>query len=419
MFVDEVEISVQAGAGGDGLSSFRREKHVSKGGPDGGDGGNGGDIVVRSDHNTDTLAQFRHQSLVKAENGHPGKKGRGHGKSGKNAVLTVPPGTVVYEGDVKLADLEVAGEEAVVAHGGRGGYGNAHFKTSRRQAPRLAELGESGQRKQLRMELKTVADIGLVGLPNAGKSTLLAAISNAQPKIADYPFTTLNPHLGITEVYDKTLVVADIPGLIEGASHGKGLGFAFLRHIERTKVLLHVIDSSRDNVAAVYQQLRQELTHYPANLESKPELVALNKADLVDEAYVGKQQQELQAAGVAAEQILPISGVTRRGLQELLQSLAQLQQSLAPNDVPDTDESQPTITIVDDPKAWWVEYENGRFLVHGRDINRFGERTDFRSEEALRRLRDILRKRGIDRELDRQGIQRGDPVEVGGKTFDW
>lgn len=423
MFVDEVTIRIQAGKGGDGMSSFRREKYVNKGGPDGGDGGNGGDVLVRADTNVDTLSELRYSQTITAEDGQAGKKSRAHGKSGNNREITVPVGTVVYEGESVVADLSAPGASAVIAKGGRGGFGNAHFTSSTRQAPRMAELGEAGEEKDVRFELKTVADVGLVGLPNAGKSTLLSVISNAKPKIADYPFTTLTPSLGVADIYESTLVVADIPGLIEGASQGRGLGDDFLRHIERTKVLLHLLDSTQEELAQAYETVCGELANFQADLTKKPQLIALTKTDAVDQETIELHKQDLQErAGIDPGDVFTISSVAHDGLDEVLQALLErvnTQEETEEAFEEGQAEAMPTITLENDPQAWWVQQEKGRFIIHGQKIGKFAERTDFSDYEALRRLRDILHKWGIDRELERRGVRSGDEIAVGGKTFEW
>lgn len=419
MFIDEVSVRVKAGKGGDGMVSFRQEKFVAKGGPDGGDGGNGGNVVVRADTNTDTLSRLRYSKVHAAEDGGSGKPQKARGKSGNDLEITVPVGTVIYEEETEtvVADLRQADEQAVIAYGGRGGFGNAHFTSSTRQAPRMAEYGEAGGEKTLRFELKTVADVGLVGLPNSGKSTLLSVISNAKPSIADYPFTTLEPKLGVTDVAEQSLVFADIPGLIAGASSGKGLGDAFLRHIERTKVLLLMIDSLSDDVAEAYQTLQRELSSYAIDLTAKTQVVALTRIDTVDEETVTTHQDRLRELGVAT--VYPISSVAHKGLDALLKATLQAVSSVSDVAEEDEEEDIPVISLADDPEAWWVEQAEERYVIRGEKIERFAERTDFSNREALKRFRDILHKHGIDRELEHVGAGRGDTVAVGKKTFRW
>ncbi|MSR89640.1 GTPase ObgE, partial [Patescibacteria group bacterium] len=262
MFADVVKVKIKAGKGGDGVVSFLRTRGNAKGGPDGGDGGHGGSVIIVASHNTSTLSRYRASKMWDAEDGTNGDSNNKRGKGGADIELPVPPGTVIMLGDEVLADLEKEGDEAIIAHGGRAGFGNAHFISSVRRSPKMAELGEKGEAKEVTFELKLVADVGLVGLPNAGKSTLLSVVSNAKPKIANYPFTTLEPNLGVVDIDDGTFLAADIPGLIEGASIGKGLGDDFLRHVERTKLLLHIIDATSDDIAKDYTTIQGELKNY-------------------------------------------------------------------------------------------------------------------------------------------------------------
>ncbi|HWE93154.1 MAG TPA: GTPase ObgE [Tepidisphaeraceae bacterium] len=326
MFIDEAKIHVKAGDGGMGCVSFRREKYVPKGGPDGGDGGDGGSVILVADPSKDTLLDFSGKHHWKATRGLQGMGKKMYGLSGEDLVIHVPPGTLIYDADhdLRLADLNVPGKRIVVARGGKGGRGNWHFRSSTNQAPRYAEPGTEGQERNLRLELKLIADIGLVGMPNAGKSTLLRAISAARPKVADYPFTTLEPILGIVElVGDRRMVVADIPGLIEGAQHGAGLGHAFLKHIERTKIIVHLLDlyppdgsSPADN----YRTIRKELEAFSPTLAQKREVIAANKTDLsVDSEALDQLRNDLPG-----KTIFPISGATRQGTEPLLEQLWQV-----------------------------------------------------------------------------------------------
>jgi GTP-binding protein len=323
MFVDEAQIHVKAGDGGAGCVSFRREKYVPKGGPDGGDGGDGGSIVFVADMSKDTLLDFAGRHHWKAERGEGGMGQKMYGKSGRDLVIRVPPGTLIFDSDhqILIADLDEAEKRIVVARGGKGGRGNWHFKSSTNQAPRYAEPGTEGQERNLKLELKLIADIGLVGMPNAGKSTLLRAISAARPKVADYPFTTLEPQLGIVELIgDRRMVVADIPGLIEGAQSGAGLGHAFLRHIERTKIIVHLLDlypADGSDPAENYRKIRRELEAFSPALAQKREIVAPNKIDLsVDDEALAKL-----AADLPGVELFPISGVSRAGVEKLLEVL--------------------------------------------------------------------------------------------------
>lgn len=298
MFVDKVKVLVAAGDGGNGIVSFRHEKYIDKGGPDGGDGGRGADIVVVASRNEDTLAAFRYNKLIKAEEGQAGGKRKMHGKSGRDLEVTVPIGTVILREDGEpVADLTQDGQKAIIAKGGKGGFGNAHFTSSTRQAPRVAEKGEKGETLTLYFEMKMIADVGLVGLPNAGKSTLLSRISNAQPEIANYPFTTITPNLGVVDVDGKkSLLVADIPGLIEGASEGKGLGDEFLRHVERTSVLLHLIDAYTEDITQAYKTIQKELKDYQIDMTKKAQIVALTKIEGLDADIVADLKAQLAKA---------------------------------------------------------------------------------------------------------------------------
>jgi GTP-binding protein len=413
---------VQAGDGGNGRTSFRHEKYIDKGGPDGGDGGHGGDIVFMASRNQNTLVQFRYRKELTAESGGAGGQTRKHGRSGKDLRVEVPVGTVVTNGEgLTLADLTEDGQEAVVAQGGRGGFGNAHFISSTRQAPKFSEKGEAGEQVQLTLELKLIADVGLVGLPNAGKSTLLSVISNARPEIADYPFTTLTPNLGVVDIdRESSLLFADIPGLIEGAAMGKGLGDEFLRHVERTAVLLHLIDVTGEDVTADYQTIQHELQTYRSNLAQKQQIVVLSKIDLI-------LPEDLAQKRAAMEQILPngaqlfaISSQAHENLQPLLyavRTIVEAERKRQAEEVPE--EKLVPVLRLKDQSSWRVTREGDIFIVSGSKIERFAVRTDFDNEEALRRLRVIMRKQGIDHELRRQGVKPGDTVRLPSGSFEY
>ncbi len=416
MFVDEATLLVRAGKGGDGSTSFRREKFVSKGGPDGGDGGSGGSVIVRADNNVNTLAKFRHQKQISAKNGENGKRRKAHGANGEDIEVVVPVGTVLYEGEEVVADLKDIDSQAVLAKGGRGGFGNAHFVSSVRQAPRMAEIGEPGEERELRMELKSVADVGLVGLPNAGKSTLLSVISNARPRIADYPFTTLVPNLGVVDVYESSMIVADIPGLIEGASQGKGLGDEFLRHIERTKVLLHLVDAGADDPVADYKTIQAELSSYAVDLSQKPQIVALSKTDIVPSEIIEEHKKQLEEVGEGKVHVL--SSVAHQGLEELLKELHRVVEKAREEEIEEqAEEEMPVLRIENDPRAWRIEKEKGEFVVYGEQIEGFARRTDMSSREAVARLMDILKRRGVIRELHKLGATHDDVVRIAGKQI--
>ena len=320
MFVDTAKVYIKAGKGGNGAISFRREIYIPKGGPDGGDGGKGGDVVFVASKDCDTLIDFRFQPKLIAEDGKPGTGQKSSGKSGKDLIVEVPIGTVVKRGDEIVADLTHDEERAIVAHGGDGGYGNWHFRSSTRQTPRIAELGNPGEAFDAELELKLLADVGLVGFPNAGKSTFLSVVSNATPEIADYPFTTITPNLGVAKVDDRSVLIADIPGLIEGASEGKGLGDRFLRHVERTKVLLHLIDIYNDDAGKAYADIRKELANYSDELAARPELVVLTKIEGVDEDIIKMQMAAILKENPDAK-VMAMSAAAHQGTQEVLREL--------------------------------------------------------------------------------------------------
>jgi len=420
-FIDRVEVLLQAGDGGNGLVSFRREKFVDKGGPDGGDGGKGGDIIFQASRNENTLAAFRFKKELIAKSGEPGGKRKKHGKSAENLVVHVPVGTVITDdtGTI-LADLSADGQQTVIAKGGLGGYGNAHFISSVRQAPKVAEKGEPGERLHVSMELKLIADVGLVGLPNAGKSTLLSVISNARPEIADYPFTTLTPNLGVVDIDSETSTLfADIPGLIEGAAEGKGLGDEFLRHVERTLVLVHVIDAYQDDVVKAYQTIQEELAAYKVDLSKKPQIIALNKTEGLDDEIITDLMQQLKKVIPKEIQIFPISAQAHKGTKELLFAvkdvlLAERRKQLEES-IEETDEELPVLTLADDDGAWSVTKEEGVYVVRGQRIERFAVRTDFDNPYGVARLKDIMKKIGILHELLRQGVEAGDRVVIADK----
>ena len=425
MFVDTAKVTVAAGKGGDGAVSFRHEIYVDKGGPDGGDGGRGGDVVFVATEQLNTLLNFRYKPELKAENGVAGGKKKMAGRSGKRLLVKVPVGTLVKRDGAAIADLVEPGQEVVVARGGDGGFGNAHFKSSVRQAPRIAELGEPGEAFEAELELKLLADVGLIGFPNAGKSTFLSVVTNARPEIADYAFTTLTPNLGVADVDDGSLLIADIPGLIEGASEGKGLGDAFLRHVERTAVLLHLVDAYSNDVAESYRTIRAELENYSAELASRPEVVALTKCDGLDDDIVQMQLAELKS--VAPDVLIfAISSTAHQGTIEVLRELRRMvtavRQSDASEEVDDMEDSEALETITLPEKnlsdAWEVlrDDETGVYLVTGEKIEKFARRTNFDQFESVNRLRDIMRRYGISHELIRQGASGDSLVKIGDTT---
>jgi GTP-binding protein len=428
MFIDAVQVEVIAGDGGDGRVSFRHEKFIDRGGPDGGDGGNGGDVVFVASRNQNTLARFRFDKLVKAKPGLAGDKQRKHGRSAPKFEVAVPVGTAITDSQTRelLADLTKDGQSAIIAKGGKGGFGNAHFVSSRRQTPKFAEKGEPGQQLTLNLELKMIADVGLVGLPNAGKSTFLARVSNARPEIADYPFTTLTPNLGVVDVDDTSVLFADIPGLIEGAAEGKGLGHQFLRHVERTAVILHLIDAYNEDLPGTYKVIRDELAAYDSKLAKRPEIIALNKTEGMDDEMIADMTAQLQAAAGKKAQIFAISGQSGKGLKELMYvirdavSAYRHKQTAAAERRRAKQPEVPVLRLGEDETGWAVEEIEGGFLVSGAKIEQFAARTDYGNEEAVQRLRDIMRKTGIMHELIRRGITGGQTISFpGGQSFEY
>ncbi len=421
MFIDVASVLVKAGDGGNGAVSFLHARGLPKGGPDGGDGGNGGNVVFVASNNENTLANFRYQKELKAEDGVAGRGAKMHGRNGKETLINVPVGTLLSEGETVLADLTEVGQRVIVAAGGNGGFGNAHFTSSTRQAPKVAEKGEKGESREIRLELKMIADVGLVGLPNAGKSTLLARISNARPEIANYAFTTLRPNLGVVKIEKgKELLFADIPGLIEGASEGKGLGDEFLRHVERTKVLIHLVDAYNDDVAVAYKTIQAELKAYKIDMSSKPQLVALNKIDGLDEEIIEDLKMQLQKVS-GQETIFAISANSGAGVQQLLYAVSGLVQALKKTDLEAkeiADAALPVITIERQVEPWTIEVTETAVVVRGEKIERFAAKTDFENEHALQRLRDIMRKMGIMRKLERLEVAPGLPICFGDNRTD-
>ena len=425
MFVDTAKVFIQAGKGGNGAVSFRRELYIEKGGPDGGDGGRGGNVVFKATKDLNTLLNFRYKPELKAKNGENGSKRNKTGKTGENLIVKVPVGTLVKKEGIILADLDIDGKEVIIANGGDGGFGNAHFKSSVRQTPRVAELGEAGETFEADLELKLLADIGLVGFPNAGKSTFLSMVSNARPEIANYAFTTLTPNLGVASIDDSNLLIADIPGLIEGASEGKGLGDAFLRHVERTSVLLHLIDIYEEDPAKQYQIIREELAKYQPELLDRPELIALTKSEGMDEDLKAYQVEKIKQVAPNS-QIFVISSVAHQGLKELLRALKievdnyRLQSK---KEEENNDEAElPIITLsqAEVENSWYAEYleEEGVYIVKGKKIEKFARRTNFNNIHGVNRLRDIMRKMGIEQEIRRMGGVNESIIEIENNRFE-
>lgn len=413
-FVDRVDVTLKAGDGGNGIVSFRHEKFRPLGGPDGGNGGNGGDVVLVASNRENTLANFRYKKEIKAEGGKPGVSRKRHGRNAEDLEVPVPVGTVVTTDGKQIADLSQEGAKAIVAKGGKGGFGNAHFISSTRQAPRVAEKGEKGEVINATLELKMIADVGIVGLPNAGKSTLLSVISHARPTIADYPFTTLVPNLGVADIDNKhSLLFADIPGLIEGASTGKGLGDEFLRHVERTGVLLHLIDYYSHNLAKDYKTIIKELKDYKVDLSKRPQVVAVTKIEGVDKKELRDKMATLARVLPKNTPLVAISSKSGNGIRELLRSvLKQLSVANKPSEKL-KEAGLPVIGLKENDDDWMIEKTPQGFLVKGSNIERFARRTNFGDYHGEQRLRDIMQKMGIVGELDRRGAEPGEKISFG------
>jgi GTPase len=414
--IDLVEIQVVAGNGGNGAVGFRREKYVPRGGPDGGDGGRGGDIVFRTSERLTTLAHFRHKRIYRAESGQAGAGGKRHGRNGQDLVIEVPAGTVVISnGDERIWDLNHSGQEVVIARGGDGGRGNARFANSIRQAPGFAERGMPGDKLDLKLELKLLADVGIVGLPNAGKSTLLRAASRALPDVGDFPFTTLEPVLGVVELGLDSFVMADLPGLIEGAHEGVGLGHQFLRHVERTRVLIHLIDASAEDPAADYATIRRELDMYGHGLAERREVVVLNKIDI---AGAREAAPEVEAALRLAEPVAVISGATGEGVRGLLQRLQAVLQEEQPAPALGERERLPVLRPVGRDRIDVVE-DGGVYVVRGEKAKEAAAKLGAAGDDALDELQERLKRQGLDRLMRRAGARPGDPLRVGDVELEW
>lgn len=386
MFVDTAKVYIKAGKGGNGAISFRHEIYIPKGGPDGGDGGKGGDVVFVASKDCDTLIDFRFQPKLIAEDGKAGSGQKSSGKSGKDLEVEVPIGTVVKRDGEIVADLTFDGDRQIVAHGGDGGYGNWHFRSSTRQTPKIAELGNPGESFDAELELKLLADVGLVGFPNAGKSTFLSVVSNATPEIADYPFTTITPNLGVAKVDDHAILIADIPGLIEGASDGKGLGDRFLRHVERTKVLLHLVDVYSEDAGKAYKDIREELGKYSAELASRPEVVALTKCEGLDEELIKMQMQAILEQNPEAK-VMAISSSAHQGLTEVLRELWQHIEASKKADEPEVieDESEEDIPVITlEVKEQKHRAHHQKYQLGERNsIQQLDPQTDYSDDEYL------------------------------------
>lgn len=422
-FFDRATITVCSGRGGDGAAIFRREAHVPRGGPSGGDGGRGGHVYLEADANLNTLLKFQFERAFEAERGGNGGRSNMHGANGADITVRVPPGTIVrgtIDGITYEVDLYAPGMRLLAARGGKGGLGNIHFTTSTHQAPKIAELGEPGQELTLELELKLLADVGLVGFPNAGKSTLLSVVSAARPKVAPYPFTTLQPNLGVVAVGDFTFVMADIPGLIEGAHRGEGLGFDFLRHVERTRMLIHMVDAAGVDVRHPlddYYKIKEELDLYQPGLSQRPRVVALNKSDLPDsQQHVAALQAAAEADGCA---VFVIATATRDGVEALIQHVAA---TLSTIPAPSRERREETLKwplpLVNENR-FTVEREGRAFRVRGKKIERLIAMTNFSQPEALMRIQRVLEASGISQALLDAGVQEGDTVLIEKANLTW
>jgi len=420
MFIDQAKITVRSGKGGDGIVSFRREKFVPRGGPDGGDGGTGGDVIFVAENRVRTLLRFRYDRRFEADPGGNGGGNQRHGKNGKDITIKVPVGTVIFEEGATepLVDLNRDGMTVVLANGGHGGWGNAHYATPARQVPRFAEKGEAAEHYNLRMELKLLADVGLIGLPNAGKSTLLSRVTAAEPKIADYPFTTLEPQLGVVAVGEHSFVMADLPGLIEGAAQGRGKGVEFLRHAERSRVLLHIVDVSGGFAGELepwesFETINREVALYGAGLERLPMVVALNKVDVPSaEDYLPDMKRNLERAGY---RYFTISAVTGEGIEPLLYALDAI--------ISEQEEAE-RLTMPETPQRISIHRRRRELEVHlideglwevtGTRVERLVSMTDMTSEEAVERMQRSMEHAGIFKAMRERGVKEGDTVRVGG-----
>jgi GTP-binding protein len=433
-FIDEVEIVVKGGDGGNGCISFRREKYVPKGGPNGGDGGKGGNVILKATKNLNTLIDFRYQKYYKAEDGEHGKGKGANGKAGSDLVLMIPVGTLVYEGDKLIADLDFEGKEVIVAKGGEGGRGNAHFVTPIYRAPKFAEKGQKGEEKKIRLELRLVADVGIIGLPNAGKSTLLSVISNAKPKIADYPFTTIIPNLGVAKVDYYSIVFIDLPGIIEGASEGKGLGLLFLKHFQRAKIFLHLIDITSD-YKKNYKIIKKELEIYSkennVDLLSKPELVVLNKIDMVDNKTITKVKNYFRSKGI--EPIF-ISAYTKKNIDNLLFKVKELLQKINKegnqNEIISENINQDKIISYEDKKTYKTILLNPTsieiksiydkhlktnkrvFIIYDKDLENIISRFDMNNIYAVKYVNKIIRNHRALKSAKLRGLKEGELIKV-------
>ena len=421
MFTDYVKIIAKAGNGGNGAISFRREKYVAAGGPDGGDGGKGGDIFFEVDPDSNTLINFRYNKKYKAENGKNGEGSNKYGRSGEDLYITVPIGTIIRDAKTNrvLADLSTKGKKELILAGGRGGKGNSHFATSTRQAPRFAQDGEKGEEKELILELKLIADVGLIGFPNVGKSTFLSMTTSATPKIADYHFTTLEPNLGVVKTeYGDSFVIADIPGIIEGASEGTGLGLQFLRHIERTRLLLHVIDVSGSegrNPVDDFYKINEELKKYSEKLSKRKQIVVANKIDVMQDENLYKELEK-----VAREnnmEIFKISAATGDGISELIKHVSKVLKELPKENLIEIQDRK--VYTIDDKDEYKITKEDGIFVIKGEAVERIMRRVNIADNESLYYFQKSLDNLGVNQKLKEMGIKEGDIVKIDDYELEW
>ncbi len=422
MFVDYAKIIIKSGDGGDGAATFRREKYVAAGGPDGGDGGKGGDVYFVVDPNSNTLIDFRFTKKFKAENGQNGSGSHKFGKSGQDCIIKVPLGTIVRDAETNkiLMDLSEEGQKELILKGGRGGKGNSHFATSTRQAPRFAIDGEKGKEKEIILELKLLADVGLVGFPNVGKSTILSRVTKATPKIADYHFTTIDPNLGVVKTgHGDSFVLADIPGIIEGASEGIGLGTQFLRHVERTRLLLHVIDiagTEGRNPVDDFHKINEELKKYSEKLANRKQIIVANKIDSMQDDTNLKEIQKL--AKEKDIEVYQISAVTGEGLDDLFNHVAEILKILPKEDIIDV-EDRIIYTLEDDKDDFTIKIIDGEFIVEGPAVERLMGRVNIGDNESYAYMERMLKKLGIEDELRAKGVKEGDTVKILEWEFEW
>lgn len=421
MFTDYVKIIAKAGKGGNGAISFRREKYVAAGGPDGGDGGKGGDIYFEVDPNSNTLIDFRFKKKFNAESGNNGEGNDKYGRGGEDLTIKVPIGTIVKDASNNrvLADLSHEGQKELVLKGGRGGKGNSHFATSTRQAPRFSQDGENGEEKELILELKLLADVGLIGFPNVGKSTFLGRTTSATPKIADYHFTTLEPNLGVVKTdYGDSFVIADIPGIIEGASEGVGLGLQFLRHIERTRLLLHVIDVSGSegrNPVEDFEKINSELQKYSDKLSKRTQIIVANKIDSMQDEKLCQELEKL--AKQKGLEIFKISAVTGEGVSELIKHVSELLKILPKEDLLEYEDKK--VYSLEEKDDYTIRKEEGKYIIEGEPVERIMRRVNIGDNESLYYFQKSLDSLGVNKRLKEMGVQEGDIVQIADYELEW